>query len=177
MLSPTIGSVLRVLIGPQYFRLQFVPVFLGLGWLLIRWYRNRQRWDWVFQAPPLLLASFLSAPYGGWPFDLVVLLLPVLQSAIAAGRRGAGTVFFGVLALVGFDLMAWLMRNVHYSTYYWYAWMTPFVIYVCWSLNRGGNLSRQKQMEAKTKIAGIGIGVPSSFLLGVFCVLAVNTGA
>src|SRR5262249_13814849 len=91
MLSPTLGSLLRVVLGPEHFRLQFIPMLLGLGWLLMHWYQNWQSWDWIAQAPALLLASFLTAPYGGWPFDLVVLLLPVLQSAIAAGRRGKGT--------------------------------------------------------------------------------------
>jgi hypothetical protein len=176
MLSPTFGSLLRLLFGPQYFRLQFVPMLLGLGWLLVRWYQNRQRWDWIAEAPPLLLASFLTAPYGGWPFDLVVLLLPVLQAAIAAGRRGEGTVFFGVVALLGFDLMAWLMRNVHYSTYYWYAWMTPFVIYVWWSLNRGGNIQRKDARGAK-EIPGVGVGATTVLVLYVLCDLAVRIRA
>jgi hypothetical protein len=152
MLSPTLGSLLRVLFGAQYFRLQFVPMLFGIGWLLVRWYKCRPQWDWVAQAPVLLLASFLTAPYGGWPFDLVVLLLPVLQSAIAASRRGEQKTFFGVVALLGFDLMAWLMRNVHYSKYYWYAWMTPFVIYVYWSLNRGSNSHCKDATEATERI-------------------------
>jgi hypothetical protein len=176
MLSPTLGSVLRVLLGPQHFRLQFVPMLVGLGWLLVRWYRDRRHWNWMDQAPSVLLASFLAAPYGGWPFDLVVLLLPVLQSAIAAGRRGKGTVFYGVVALLGFDVMAWLMRNVHYSMYYWYAWMTPFVIYVCWSLNRDRNIQRKDTKEAKQRMADIGLGVPSCLLLCVLRDLAVKTG-
>jgi hypothetical protein len=104
-------------------------------------------------------------------------LLPVLQSAIAAVRRGEGTVIFGMVALIGFDLMAWLMRNVHYSTYYWYAWMTPFVIYVCWSLNRDGNVQRQHAKEAKERMAGVGLGAPSSLLLCVLCAFAMKIGA
>jgi hypothetical protein len=176
MLSPTVGSLLRLLFGSQYFRLQFVPVLLGLVWLLIRWHRDRQSWDWIAQAPGLLLASFLTAPYGGWPFDLVVLLLPVLQAAIAAGRRGPGAVLFGVVALLGFDLMALLMRDVHYSKYYWYAWMTPFVIYVCWSLNRDRHIHKDAT-NGKEQIAGVRLGAPACLVLSVLCTLAVRIGA
>src|SRR5262249_31119857 len=74
-LSPTCGSLLRLAFGEDCFQLQFVPPLLGLLWFLVHWRRCRRTWDWGEQAPLLLLVSFLTAPYGAWPFDLVVLLV------------------------------------------------------------------------------------------------------
>jgi hypothetical protein len=149
MLSPTIGSLLRVAFGIEHFRLQFVPVVFGLTWLVWRWHSQRSTWDWIAETPLLLLVSFLSASYGGWPFDIIVLLIPVLQAAIwVRGNRSMAA--FGLLALIGFDVIAMLMRNVHYTRYYWYAWMTPMILYAYLSLRRQKS---ESVASAETRVA------------------------
>ena len=72
--SPTIGTLLRLTFGPENFRLQFVSVALGLVWFA--WYRwqKRAEWNWGEQLPLGLLVSFVTAPYGAWPFDMVLLV-------------------------------------------------------------------------------------------------------
>jgi hypothetical protein len=80
--SPTIGTLLREVFGAELFRLQFVPVVFGLGWFAWHWRRHGQSWDWGEQLPLLLLVSFVTAPYGAWPFDMV-LLLPAVTRLIA----------------------------------------------------------------------------------------------
>ena len=46
---------------------------------------KRKRWDWTRALPLVVAVSVLTTPYGGWIFDLPVLLVPV----IAAARRGS----------------------------------------------------------------------------------------
>ena len=72
--SPTVGTVLRLAVGEEFFRLQFVPVAVGLVWFA--WYRwlNRDHWNWTEQLLLVLLVSFATAPYGAWPFDMMLLL-------------------------------------------------------------------------------------------------------
>ena len=129
-LSPTLGSVLRLLFGLENFRLQFLPAALGLGWVLPHWWSRRDSWCWADQTPLLLLVSFLTASYGAWPFDLVVLLLPLLQGAVWVVRdQTRRAVLFATVAYLGFNLTSYLMKDIRYTDYYWCAWMTPMLFY------------------------------------------------
>ncbi|MBA4062690.1 MAG: hypothetical protein C0501_03090 [Isosphaera sp.] len=86
-LSPTLGTVLRLGLGEGRFGLQFLPVAAGLAWFAWHWSRHRRDWDWGEQLPLLLLVSFVTAPYGAWPFDMV-LLLPAAVRLVAGLERG-----------------------------------------------------------------------------------------
>ena len=77
--SPTLGTLLRLAFGEERFRLQFVPMGIGLAWFAWHWMRTRHSWNWGEQLPLLLLVSFVTAPYGAWPFDMVLLLPAVLR--------------------------------------------------------------------------------------------------
>lgn len=137
MMSPTLGSVLRLLLGPERLWLQFVPPVLGIVWAVDHWRRRSRAWDWRTEAPVLVLVSFLVAPYGAWPFDVVVLLVAVIRAAAdVVAQRDVARAAFGVTVLVGFDVAAWLLRNVHYTQYYWYAWTTPLLLYAYLVLRR-----------------------------------------
>ena len=102
--SPTIGSLLRDVFGAEQFRLQFVPTLLGLGWLGFEGWRARhQNWVWRERMPLILLVSFVTASYGAWPFDLVILLPAVIQvgaEVVSCGDRrqiaAAGLVFAAI---------------------------------------------------------------------------------
>jgi hypothetical protein len=112
--SPTPGTFLRMLLGEEQFWLQFVPPVVGLAWLVPYWWQRRRAWDWAEQVPLLLLVSFVTASYGAWPFDLVVLLVPVVQAAAlvwAAGRRSLCRLALGAYLLVdGLGLALNLLR-------------------------------------------------------------------
>ena len=84
--SPTIGTVLRLAFGEGQFRLQFLAMIPGLLWFAPYWWTHRRDWTWKDQLPLLLTVSVLTTAYGGWPFDLVLLLLPVMQAATTAAR-------------------------------------------------------------------------------------------
>jgi hypothetical protein len=119
--SLTLGTVLRVAFGAERFGLQFVPLALGLGWFAWHWWPRRQSWDWAAELPKLLLASFLTSPYGAWHFDLVLLLVAVLHRAAdpAAGRLTWAYLAFNALALA---------VNLSGATSVWYGWFAPALL-------------------------------------------------
>ncbi|HEV3440228.1 MAG TPA: glycosyltransferase family 87 protein [Gemmata sp.] len=129
--SPTIGTVLRLAVGAELFRLQFIPVVLGLLWFA--WYCRRftsafssdgRVWDWCEQLPLLLLVSFVTAPYGAWPFDMV-LLLPTAMWLII--RTTPPTRKFIIAGLAAVNLGC-LVLNLLHITSFWFLWVSPAVL-------------------------------------------------
>jgi Glycosyltransferase family 87 len=126
--SPTLGTVLRLAFGEEQFRLQFVALIPGLLWFAPYWWMQRHEWKWKEQLPLLLTVSVLTTAYGGWPFDLVLLLLPILHAAALAVRGGwnrttslAAGLFLAVNALAFVQLMLQI-------EYFWFLWITPAVL-------------------------------------------------
>ena len=129
--SPTIGTVLRLAVGAEFFRLQFIPVVLGLVWFAWHWRRftsasssDGRVWDWCEQLPLLLLVSFVTAPYGAWPFDMV-LLLPTAMWLII--RTTPPTRRFIIAGLVAVNLGC-LVLNLLHITSFWFLWVSPAVL-------------------------------------------------
>ena len=140
-ISPTIGTVLRRAFGEELFLLQFIPVALGLLWFIWhcrRFYTpmvvNRQVWDWSNQLPLLLLVSFVTAPYGAWPFDMVLLLPAVIWLIIHTQRPTRVTVIVGLVAVN----LGCLVLNRLAITSDWFFWVSPAVlaIYSLAQMNR-----------------------------------------
>jgi hypothetical protein len=126
--SPTLGTVLRWLLGEDQFRLQFLALIPGLLWFVPHWLRHREGWDWSERLPLLLLVSLLTAAYGAWPFDLVLLLVPVVQRAAVAARQGRRSTWLAALvAYLAIDGLAagQLACEVEY---FWFIWMTPVLL-------------------------------------------------
>lgn len=127
--SPTIGTFLRFLLGPEKFRLQFVPVFFGVVWLGWYWWRHRRDWVWSEQLPVLLLACYFTAPYGAWPFDYVVMLIPLIVMAVrVVGNPRLGIVAYAAFSFLSFDLLASWQRTFSYEYHHLSIWMTPMLI-------------------------------------------------
>ena len=146
--SPTLGTVLRLAFGEHLFRLQFVPVAVGLAWFAWHWRRAGRRWDWAEQLPLVLLVSFATAPYGAWPFDMVLLLPAVVRLIVVASRPGYGAglvrtssnppvhtggspirATFVLAALLTIDL-ACLVMNVAGTGSFAFIWVSPAVLAV-----------------------------------------------
>jgi hypothetical protein len=135
-LSPTLGTLLRLAFGAEYFRLQFVPVAFGLAWFA--WYRwkNRRNWNWAERLPLVLLVSFATAPYGAWPFDMVLLLPAALalflkSRAAWEARPGwsPGSPRFTVAALAAINI-ACLAMNLAQSGSFLFLWVAPAMLLV-----------------------------------------------
>jgi hypothetical protein len=126
--SPTPGSMLRLMFGQNPFWLQFLPTLAGLAWFLPYWWTRRDRWDWAEQMPLLVMASFLTACYGAWPFDLVILLLPVIQAAAWTAKQAHRvTTITAVASFLGINGLALAMNVLHFPSF-WFIWMTPAVL-------------------------------------------------
>ncbi len=78
---PLIAHKLRHAIDPHRFVIQFVPLGVACGLMALHKLWLGRRWEWREQLPWAVLVSCLYAPYGGWMFDLVVLLVPVVAGA------------------------------------------------------------------------------------------------
>jgi len=79
-LTPTIGTFLRLQFGMDRHWLQFIPMALGIAWLLLRWHRWRRAWSWAAQLPLLVVVSLATTSYV-WFYDQVVLLPALIQIA------------------------------------------------------------------------------------------------
>jgi hypothetical protein len=129
--SPTVGTVLRLAFGEQLFRLQFVSVAAGLLWFAwYRWHKGND-WNWTEQLPLLLLVSFATAPYGAWPFDMV-LLLPAVFAMVAGrparfARRETMSWRFTLIGLVVVNFGC-LAMNVLQTGSFWFLWVSPAVL-------------------------------------------------
>lgn len=133
-LSPTLGTVLRMLFGPEHFRLQFVSVAIGVVWFA--WYRagRRGNWSWREQLPLVLLVSFCTAPYGAWPFDMVLLLPAVVAMLVkshavlgAGAGYEPGSARFTLAGLLAVNLGC-LVMNLCQLGSFWFLWVSPTVL-------------------------------------------------
>jgi hypothetical protein len=131
--SPTLGTLIRMALDGGSFRWQFLALLPGLAWFARFWLRHRDAWNWGDRLPLLLLVSILTTAYGGWPFDLVLLLVPVLHLAagLAAAPLRQRLVGVGVYVL-GNALALWMMLcGVEYLGF---IWITPLVLFAYLSL-------------------------------------------
>jgi len=122
--SPTLGTLLRLAFGEERFALQFVPMALGLAWFAWHWHRERHSWNWQEQTPRLLLVSFATAPYGAWPFDLV-LLLPAIVEMIRKPRSLPRPVVVAALLAINFGCLA---MNLLRTGSFWFLWVAPAIL-------------------------------------------------
>ncbi len=130
-ISPTIGTVLRQIFGVELFRLQFIPVLVGLVWFAwhCRVHMNSSSsgsrcWDWNEQLPLLLLVSFVTAPYGAWPFDMVLLLPVAMWLIIRTDQRSRTIIIAGLIAVN----LCCLILNVLRINSFWFLWVSPAVL-------------------------------------------------
>ena len=121
--SPTLGTLLRLAMGEELFRLQFAPVIVGLAWFAWHWKRTKT-WDWRAQLPLLLLVSFVTAPYGAWPFDMVLLLPATVWLVSHAELAVRKPVLAGLVAVN----LGCLALNVLKISSFWFLWVSPAVL-------------------------------------------------
>lgn len=133
-LSPLLATALRLAFDGRL-GIQFVPMVPGLLWLAWYWRRHRNSWDWQKQLPDLLFASLLTTAYGAWPFDLVVLLLPILQVAAAVGRRGRAAWLTAAVVYLTINGIA-TMQIAREVAYFAFIWMTPTLLLAYLTLRR-----------------------------------------
>jgi Glycosyltransferase family 87 len=131
---PLASYWLRMRTAPESFWVQFVPMALVAAATPILWWRSRENCDWLRMTPALVLLSLLAAPYGGWLFDLVLLLVPVTCAAATIGRthgpKALERLLNGLLAtsLVILGIVPLLVGIALED----YVWFTPLVAVGYW---------------------------------------------
>lgn len=127
--SPLIGYWVRAALSPDAFWMQAVPTLLVAVGTLTYWWKRRTDWNWHVEAPRLVLAGMMAAPYGAWPYDQIVLLVPVAAGLAHLSRVGlASQRIFGFAALAVLNGIALTIREGEHFVWLppaiavWYAW-------------------------------------------------------
>ena len=106
---PAASYWLRAAAGAGFW-VQFVPCAVACVGYVARRVRLGTRWDWAAEMPAVVWVSVLVTPYGGWVFDLTVLLVPLVPAAarvVAARRWVAGGVLLAGHAAITAASLAW----------------------------------------------------------------------
>src|SRR5262245_10608815 len=125
--QPTVGYVLREQIPGAPFWVQFVPLGVALVVAPVYWWARRHRWDWVEESPRLSLVFALTAAYGAWAFDLVILLPTVVWMAVRLVRFGRPlltTLFAGAYVLINLVCALTITRPLSQDN----PWIAPTVL-------------------------------------------------
>lgn len=111
--TPTLGGILGASFGWQWAKLMGVVIFPLTVWL---WWRNRKQLDLNIWVQATVLISVITAPFG-WGYDVIVLLLPLLQIVIwiAEGRYSRLEAVGWAAALIGLNLAAIYQRSFEIS--------------------------------------------------------------
>ncbi|QVL33718.1 DUF2029 domain-containing protein [Telmatocola sphagniphila] len=134
--NPTLSYWLRITVAPEQFWVQFVPVSIAGFVVLIfyAWGRYQPRLDHL---PVGVLLSVILSPYGAWPFDLVLLLIPLLQAAYLwkSGPTSLGRtlLFFSFLLSQAAVLLRW---NWFHVEFLWYPLLMGLLYGLTRALNR-----------------------------------------
>jgi len=143
-MTPTFGSLLRLLFGPERTWMQFVPMVPGIFWLGLYGLRHRAEWLWTDRISVLLLVSVVTAPFG-WPFDQVVLIPAVLQATIQLFATNRGRiVYVAILSYLAVNMAAFAIHG-RFSNF-WQLWFVPvlLILYLLvqrWSRHTAAQLS------------------------------------
>jgi hypothetical protein len=124
--TPTFGSLLRLLLGFERKWLAFIPMVAGIFWLGLYGLRHRANWLWADRIPLLLLVSVVSAPFG-WSFDQVVLIPALLQAMIQMFATSRGRIVYGgIISYLAINITAFAIHARFFDD--WQLWLAPVLL-------------------------------------------------
>jgi hypothetical protein len=124
---PVASYWIRVKIDPTAFWIQFVPCAVAcLGFAAYRLGRGKD-WDWAAELPGVVWVSVITTAYGGWIFDLAVLLVPVIGAAVKVANARAWTLGACLQAAL---LVILVIPNVWTFALHELFWVAPAVLVV-----------------------------------------------
>jgi hypothetical protein len=121
---PTIGFLLREALPGQPRWAMFVPLMIALPLVAVYWWKRSATWNWSRELPGLILISLVAAPYGAWGFDLVLLLIPVVQAAVWLLDSPKLKLWIYAYAAFNAVLLLTLFQQDSMTNY----WITPVVL-------------------------------------------------
>ena len=131
-MTPTFGSLLRLLLGLERKWLAFIPMVAGIFWLGLYGFRHRADWLWADRIPLLLLVSVVTAPFG-WSFDQVVLIPALLQAMIRVFATNRVRIVSGAIIsylainIVAFAVAFTILVLGRFSDF-WQLWLAPVLL-------------------------------------------------
>ncbi|MAT97285.1 MAG: hypothetical protein CL608_09100 [Anaerolineaceae bacterium] len=136
--TPTLGGILGASFGWQWAKLMGVVI---LPLTVFLWWWNREQLDLNIWVQATVLISVITAPFG-WGYDVIVLLLPLLQIVIwiAEGRYSRLEAVGWAAALIGINLAAIYQRSFEISEVQTY-WV-PIALAVVYFLAYYGQAKR-----------------------------------
>jgi hypothetical protein len=132
--SPLVGWWVRMAVAPEAFWVQAVPTALAAVAVPVYWWRRRAAWDWSVELPRLVLVGLIAAPYGAWPYDQVVMLVPLAAAAARLARHGTrGRWVVAGVVLGAINAVGLVIRDGEF-----FVWAPPAVLAWCaWVLTVG----------------------------------------
>jgi hypothetical protein len=139
---PLIGWWLRTAVPGQPFWIQWLPLVLGVAVFGARSASKGMPQPLLAlrapkqNIPALVGFSMLIAPYGVWTHDLVLMLLPILATAVKlANKPNRAAIALGVSLFVLADVLLFAMI-VAKSPYEWFVWVVPATLIGCFAVGR-----------------------------------------
>jgi len=123
-LTPTLRTAMRIFIGPGHTWLQFAPSLAGTLWLLVHWYRNKDRWDWLEQLPCIVLVSVVTS-FFAWTYDQVVFFPAIVEAAIWIKRQAAPWYSFWAARIYIVINICHALFRISVADERWYFWLAP----------------------------------------------------
>lgn len=130
---PCLSVALRLWLSPQTMWLTYLPAALGCAWALGYFWTRRQAWDWMKHGSPLMLVSFLTAPYS-WIYDGCLAIPALLEGAYLTRSK----TLLAILAFASVLIEVELIGGIKISSVL-YLWTAPVWLawYLCATAIRG----------------------------------------
>ncbi|MGA2085861.1 MAG: hypothetical protein ABSG60_10110, partial [Terracidiphilus sp.] len=123
---PCMSVALRLWLSPRTMWLTYLPAALGCAWALGYFWTRRQAWDWMKHGSPLMLVSFLTAPYS-WIYDGCLAIPALLEGAYLTRSKTC----LAVLAFASVLIEVELIGGIKISSVL-YLWTAP--VWLAWYL-------------------------------------------
>lgn len=123
---PTLGMILRNLLGNEKFWLSYLPPSIGITWLIYFWVKKRNSDRWFYDISIVILVSYVCSPYV-WTYDMVAMLIPILyifKRTIYPNLKPLKGMLFLIYLLINFSML-----YLHlYLDDYWFFWFAPVLL-------------------------------------------------
>lgn len=130
---PQAAFYLRIWFTPEKFWVQFIPCAVACACAAVYFWLRRKTWNWEEELPTVVWVSVLTAAYGGWIFDLAVLLVPVMQAAVWLAKLGTPANIRLFAACYGALTMATFVFAIALDAFWWVAPATLALCLAAWA--------------------------------------------
>jgi hypothetical protein len=121
--NPTLGAWVRKAVPGDPFWVQMVPTAIAAVGFAVYWWRRGGPDRWAEVLPWAVPLGLLTPPYGSWPCDLVLLLLPATAVAARLAREGVPVAKFriplAVYAAANLGVVVMLVTKQRQELYVW----------------------------------------------------------